>query len=98
MTFALSDLRGRAPIHFGQGPNLTAYNLGQAGGAENVALTQTQMPAHSHAFAPGCNSQPSAVDQNLLRSSGAIHVESAYDRGSSWTAKFHHVDASLYQF
>ncbi len=25
-TFGLPDLRGRAPIHFGQGPGLTAYN------------------------------------------------------------------------
>ena len=31
-TFALPDLRGRAPIHFGQGPGLSNYDLGQHGG------------------------------------------------------------------
>jgi microcystin-dependent protein len=27
-TFGLPDLRGRAPIHFGQGPGLESYALG----------------------------------------------------------------------
>jgi microcystin-dependent protein len=48
-TFALPDLRGRVPIHEGQGPGLSAYNVGQAGGAEIVTLTSNQMPPHSHA-------------------------------------------------
>ena len=30
--FALPDLRSRAPIGFGQGPGLSAYVIGQAGG------------------------------------------------------------------
>ncbi|HWZ02329.1 MAG TPA: tail fiber protein [Mucilaginibacter sp.] len=48
--FALPDLRGRAPIHQGQGPGLSQYNLGQAGGSETITLTTAQMPSHSHAF------------------------------------------------
>ena len=60
-TFALPDLRGRAPIHFGQGVGLTNYNLGETGGEESVTLTQTEMPAHFHNFAPSCNSQASAA-------------------------------------
>lgn len=47
-TFALPDLRGRAPIHFGQGAGLSQYNLGESGGQESVALTQAQLPAHNH--------------------------------------------------
>jgi len=47
-TFALPDLRGRAPLHFGQGPGLTAYEIGQTGGTESNTLTVGQMPAHSH--------------------------------------------------
>ncbi len=31
-TFALPDLRGRAPIHQGNGPGLSNYQLGQKGG------------------------------------------------------------------
>ncbi|MBN2011414.1 tail fiber protein [candidate division KSB1 bacterium] len=35
-TFALPDLRGRAPIHQGQGPGLSNRRLGQQGGSENI--------------------------------------------------------------
>lgn len=47
-TFALPDLRGRAPRHFGQGPSFASYSLGQSFGAETVTLTQAQAPAHTH--------------------------------------------------
>ncbi len=53
--FALPDLRGRAPICFGQGPTLQDYNVGDKGGVESVALNATQMPAHTHAFGLGCD-------------------------------------------
>jgi microcystin-dependent protein len=49
-TFALPDLRSRIPVHAGTGPGGTAYQLGQAGGAESVTLTANQIPAHSHAL------------------------------------------------
>jgi microcystin-dependent protein len=48
-TFALPDLRGRAPVGMGQGPGLTPRNEGEQGGAETVALTVTQIPSHTHA-------------------------------------------------
>jgi microcystin-dependent protein len=47
-TFALPDLRGRVPIHQGQGPGLNNYILGQTGGQETVTLSINQMPAHEH--------------------------------------------------
>jgi microcystin-dependent protein len=47
-TFALPDLRGRVPIHMGQGPGLSNYVEGQNGGAETVTLLSTQIPAHTH--------------------------------------------------
>jgi microcystin-dependent protein len=53
-TFALPDLRGRVPIHLGSGTGGT-YPLAQTGGAEQVTLTTSQMPAHSHI--PQANSQ-----------------------------------------
>lgn len=49
-TFALPDLRGRAPIHAGQGPGLSNYALGQVGGSENVTLIVSNLPAHTHAL------------------------------------------------
>src|SRR3989442_14603602 len=48
-TFALPDLRGRAPISSGQGPGLSNYTLGQVGGTEIVTLLSNQMPVHTHA-------------------------------------------------
>jgi microcystin-dependent protein len=47
-TFNLPDLRGRIPINMGQGPKLSNYQLGQMGGAENVTLSVTELPSHSH--------------------------------------------------
>jgi len=42
-TFALPDLRGRVPLHMGNG-----FTLAETGGVESVTLTVSQMPAHSH--------------------------------------------------
>lgn len=50
-TFALPDLRGRAPIHWGTGGGLATVNLGQVGGEENHLLTTQEMPMHNHTFA-----------------------------------------------
>ena len=47
-TFALPDLRGRAPMKFGQGTGLSSHPLGQKGGAEGVPITADQMPQHTH--------------------------------------------------
>jgi microcystin-dependent protein len=47
-TFGLPDLRGRIPVHQGQGTGLQNYVLGQKGGVETVTLTGSQLPAHSH--------------------------------------------------
>jgi microcystin-dependent protein len=46
--FALPDLRGRVPIHFGQGSGLSVYSLGQASGTETTTLLTTNLPAHNH--------------------------------------------------
>ena len=47
-TFALPDLRGRMPMHAGQGPGLSTRMLGQMGGTESVTLTINNIPAHNH--------------------------------------------------
>ena len=55
-TFALPDLRGRLPIHFGNG-----FTLAETGGAETITLTVSQIPAHTHALL-GSTSNASASD------------------------------------
>ena len=47
-TFALPDLQGSVPLHPGQGPGLSLYDLGQTGGTETVTLLQSEMPVHAH--------------------------------------------------
>ncbi len=42
-TFALPDLRGRIPVHQGNG-----FVMGEMAGVEQVTLTTTQIPAHGH--------------------------------------------------
>ena len=47
-TFALPDMRGRIPLHQGQGPGLSERTLGEKSGEENVSLTVGEIPRHSH--------------------------------------------------
>lgn len=75
-TFALPDLRGRVPIHPGQGPGLSTYSLGQVAGSETVTLTTNQIPAHTHnlmgstangsAPSPAGNALAQSYDANTL--------------------------------
>lgn len=52
-TFALPDLRGRAPVHQGQGVGLTNRTLAEQGGVEEVTITVNQTPSHNHALLAG---------------------------------------------
>jgi len=47
-TFALPNLQGNVPMHPGQGPGLSLYDLGQIGGSDTVTLIESEIPAHSH--------------------------------------------------
>lgn len=47
-TFAVPDLRGRVPIHQGQGRGLTGRVMGERSGIESVTLLTSNLPAHSH--------------------------------------------------
>ena len=59
-TFAIPDLRGRQPIHQGQGSGLTNRAMGQAGGSESVTLLTAQLPTHNHT--PLANSSAGNAD------------------------------------
>lgn len=54
VTFALPDLRGRAPIHQFNLAGGGNYVIGQVLGTETVTLTTNQLPAHTHGL--GANS------------------------------------------
>jgi len=47
-TFKLPDLRGKVPVHKGQGAGLTNRVLGVSGGSTETTLTTANLPAHTH--------------------------------------------------
>lgn len=54
-TFALPDLRGRLPIHQGNG-----FTLAETSGVEEVTLTLQQIPVHTHALLASTNNASTA--------------------------------------
>ena len=88
-TFGLPDLRGRLPIHMGQGSSLSSFRLGQTGGNANTTITQANLPAHNHTttFTPSNVVQPTATGQ-VMGSSTAGNPggrTTAYIAGSTAT-------------
>jgi microcystin-dependent protein len=72
-TFQLPNAQGRVTIGVGQGPGLPPYALGQMLGAETVALTSPQIPAHTHT-APALSASlkvSNAVGTNATPTAGA---------------------------
>ena len=67
-TFALPDLRGRIPIHQGNG-----FILAETGGAEEITLTVNQIPAHSHPLlATTTVANDQTPSQNVLAQTGTF--------------------------
>jgi microcystin-dependent protein len=47
-TFALPNMQGNAPMHWGDGPGLTGRFIGEASGTQYVTLLSTETPSHPH--------------------------------------------------
>ncbi|CAD0359951.1 phage tail protein [Xanthomonas hortorum] len=65
-TFGVPDLRGRLPIHQGQGIGLSNYSLGQISGTETVTLIQQQLPLHTHTLLATTAAATSTAPAGLL--------------------------------
>jgi microcystin-dependent protein len=63
-SFALPDLRGRVPIHEGNG-----HTLGQRSGEELHALTSNEMPVHNHQARASSGSGDAPIPSNLVLAS-----------------------------
>jgi microcystin-dependent protein len=63
-TFKLPDLRGRVPVHMGQGTGLTPRPIGSAFGTEAETLQTAHIPAHTHAISAGGNGTAAAPGGN----------------------------------
>lgn len=67
-TFALPDLRGRVPIHQGDG-----FILAETGGAEEITLTVNQIAAHSHPLLASMTvANDQTPSQNVLAQTGTF--------------------------
>lgn len=68
-TFGLPDLRGRVPIHQGNG-----FVQGQLAGSENVTLNSNQIPNHAHSSTQ-CSSKPGTTGTPTANSTWAVSAK-----------------------
>lgn len=81
-TFGLPDLRGRVPVHVGNGPGLTSVRWGEKGGANNVTLNTSQIPSHNHGVtlrAENRNGNATDPTNNMLAAGGSYRAQVAAD-------------------
>ena len=86
-TFALPDLRGRAPIGIGQGPGLKLYQLGEASGEMSHSLTLPEMPAHTHTgnviLGSGLANSANGAGNNFAANTGGASIYNSGSAGSN---------------
>jgi microcystin-dependent protein len=73
VNFGLPDLRGRTPIHFGQG-----HNLGERGGEQAHTVSLAEMPTHVHlAFGSGTNADAPIPGNAVLGAANNLYTAAA---------------------
>jgi microcystin-dependent protein len=77
-TFALPDLRGRLPIHQGNG-----FILAETGGVETVTLTVQQIPAHNHAPIAATNNGTATNPGGNLLATSTSSIQPYIEEGPS---------------
>lgn len=65
LNFALPDLRGRVPVHFGGN-----FSLGQRGGEQAHTLSISELPTHTHTVAASNQPANTRIGYPPARSSG----------------------------
>ena len=76
-TFALPNMQSRVPVCQGQGPGLSSYAEGQAGGAETVTLPAAQMPGHTHPVKASSSAAGSDQPGGRALARSASHIYTA---------------------
>jgi microcystin-dependent protein len=72
-TFGLPDLRGRLPLHQGNG-----FTLAETGGAEEVTLTVQQIAAHTHQLLSTNNVATGTAPANSVLAATTAATVTAY--------------------
>jgi microcystin-dependent protein len=74
-TYALPNLQDSVPVHPGQGPGLSLYDLGQQAGTPFVTLLESEIPSHGHAAKVSnqqANVQQPTAATSMARPVGAL--------------------------
>jgi microcystin-dependent protein len=80
-TFALPDLRGRLPIHQGNG-----FILAETGGAEEIILTVQQIPVHTHQPLATNNAGNTFTPTNKVLAAGTVVSTTPYGQDAPLSA------------
>lgn len=78
-TFGLPDLRDSVPIGHGRGQGLRSRTLGEKSGSNSVALKESQLPRHGHAF--NVSNNDADTGGNGARPAGQYLAKGAHDNG-----------------
>lgn len=70
-TFALPDLRGRVPIHQGNGLGLTNRTMGEVFGTETHTLSVAQIATHQHVMGTAAAADTAKLSNGYLAPGGA---------------------------
>jgi len=91
-TFKLPDMRGKALLHFGNGPGLSNTAIGQNKGQKETVLTANQLPNHSHtvnvsnttadASEPASGTLSSARIYRDRAPNGTLHTDTVSNTGA----------------
>jgi microcystin-dependent protein len=79
-TFAVPDLRGQLPLHWGRGPGLSPRTIGEAAGTENVTLLLSNIPTHNHNFMVTKAAATTVTPGNTV-TLGALPSDGLYENG-----------------
>jgi len=82
-TFALPNLQGYAPMHFGSGAGLTPRDVGETAGETAVTLLSTQIPAHTHTAQNAAVSNASTPGPTVIFGGGGRGKAPAYAPAST---------------
>jgi len=78
-SFALPDLRGRAPIHTGQSNGGASRLLGSRGGEETHALSVDEIPQHAHAVQASTSDGNTPIPENNILAASRSRVYTSPD-------------------
>ncbi len=94
-TFALPDLRGRVPMHWGHGSGRVPRLIGQRGGVETVVLVTSEIPSHNHVVNPRYTSAGTSTSPaNAYASAVAFPVYGTSPSGDMGEAAVGHTGGS----